>query len=428
LTGTYNASGFTQTFGATEVAQVNPNTGVYLQTEWRARDGLTLNAGLRYDLQRLETISTDRDNFAPRLGMAWSANPDVVIRANAGRFYDRLPLRAVANALLSAGNTTDLAGLRQTNVSLSPGQAGAPVFPAILDAAIPPTTLVNFTTMDRNIESAYSDKVGIEIERNVGSRTSIAVGYDRLRGQKLVMQINQNVPTCAASGTNNGCRPIAGYANNNQYRSAGSSNYDGLHVSIVERHPRWGMHRVSYTYSTSMNNVGEAFFNGPIDPFDLSKDWARSDDDQRHRLVITGSVSTPTSAASWPARLGAGLQFSWMVQYYSALPFNITTGANTIQGTAARPVVDGAFITRNAGVGDNFKTTSMRVSRTFAAGRKAKVEGLVEAFNLFNVRNDLNRVTVFGTGAYPSNPAANFGTVTVVGEPRSIQIGVRVRY
>ncbi len=34
-----------------------------------------------------------------------------------------------------------------------------------------------------------------------------------------------------------------------------------------------------------MNNVGEAFFNAPIDPFDLSKDWGRSDNDQRHRLV-----------------------------------------------------------------------------------------------------------------------------------------------
>ena len=37
-----------------------------------------------------------------------------------------------------------------------------------------------------------------------------------------------------------------------------------------------------------MNNVGEAFFSSPIDPFDLSKDWGRSDDDQRHRLVVNG--------------------------------------------------------------------------------------------------------------------------------------------
>ena len=38
-----------------------------------------------------------------------------------------------------------------------------------------------------------------------------------------------------------------------------------------------------------MNNVGEAFFSSPIDPTDLSKDWGRSDNDQRHRLVANGN-------------------------------------------------------------------------------------------------------------------------------------------
>ena len=41
-------------------------------------------------------------------------------------------LRALANALLSAGNTSDVANLRQTSIALSPAQSGAPVFPAIL--------------------------------------------------------------------------------------------------------------------------------------------------------------------------------------------------------------------------------------------------------------------------------------------------------
>ena len=45
-----------------------------------------------------------------------------------------------------------------------------------------------------------------------------------------------------------------------------------------------------------------------------------------------------------------------MLQAYSALPFNITSGVTTIQGTAGRPIVDGAFIERNAGVGSDFFT------------------------------------------------------------------------
>ena len=115
------------------------------------------------------------------------------------------------------------------------------------------------------------------------------------------MSVNQNVPTCVASGTNNGCRPNPGYANNSQYSSVADSNYHGLHLSFVQRPARWGNYRASYTYSKSMNNVGENFFSSPIDPFDLSKDWGRSDDDQRHRLVLNGAHRWSLPVAWLPA-------------------------------------------------------------------------------------------------------------------------------
>ena len=67
LTGNY--SGFTQTFGNPVVSQENPNMGIYAQDEWRVRPGLTLNLGLRYDLQFLDTMETDTNNVSPRVGV-----------------------------------------------------------------------------------------------------------------------------------------------------------------------------------------------------------------------------------------------------------------------------------------------------------------------------------------------------------------------
>jgi len=431
LSGVYNNAGFTQTFGATRVSQTNPNLGVYAQDEWRVQPSLTLNAGLRYDLQFLETIRTDTNNISPRFGVAWTptASRRMVVRGSAGLFYDRVPLRALANALLSAGNTTELSHLQQNSVSLSPTQASAPVFPAILSAAVPSVTLANLTTMDPGMQNAYSRQASAEVEQQIGERTTVSAAYQYTRGVNLIASINQNVPSCVASGTNNGCRPNPAYGNNNQYSPVGSSSYHGLQLSLTRRPSMRGYYRVSYTLSKAMDDVGEFFFSAPIDPFDLSKDWARSDDDQRHRLVINAAVQSSSSPARsvWEL-LTHGFELSGVLQYYSALPFNITSGATTIQGTAARPIVNGAFIPRNAGTGPDFFSLGARVRRAFLVAGRVRVEAIAEGFNL---TNRVNVVTVngnFGSGAYPTAPSSSFGQATAVSDPRTFQFALRVAF
>jgi outer membrane receptor protein involved in Fe transport len=431
LAGTYNPSGFNQIFGNSVVAQMNPNVGFYAQDEWKIRPRLTLNAGVRYDLQFLETISTDTNNVSPRLGFAWSpiASGRTVVRGSFGLFYDRVPLRALANALLSARNTTDLNNLSQIGVTLSPTQAGAPTFPNILSAVVPLVTLVNLTTMDGAIQNAYSQQASLEIEQQIGQHGSLSVGYHHLRGLHLIISVNQNVPSCAAAGNNNGCRPNPDYANNSRYSSQADSNYDALHVSFVQRPIRWGNFRLSYTYSKSLNNVGEFFFSSPINPYDIWQDYGRSDDDQRHRLVLQGGLNSSMGQATtkWQHIIN-GFQLSGMLQYYSALPFNITTGSNTIQGTAARPTVNGAFISRNAGTGFDFLGLSARLSRTFRIKEGLSIEGMLEAFNALNHVNGVTKIGVFGAGAYPTNPLPTFGQTTSVSEPRTLQLALRLRF
>lgn len=429
--GTYNNAGFAQTFGDTVVNQGNTNLGLYVQDEWSATPRLTLNLGLRYDLQFLETIDTDTNNVSPRAGFAWTPleSRDLVVRGSAGLYFDRVPLRALANALLSANNTTDLANLRQRNIQLSPGQAGAPVFPELLVAPVPSVTLFSLTTMQRDLQSAYSRQASLEVERQVKDFGTASLGYSYLRGRNLLMSINQNVPSCVALGTNNGCRPIPDYANNGQYSSAGESTYHALLVSFARRPGRWGYYRGSYTLSKAENNVGEFFFSGPIDPFDLSKDWSRADNDRRHTFVFSAGLNSPqTPAVTLWQHLTHGFQVSTLLQAYSAAPFNVTSGVTTIQGTTGRPIVDGQFISRNSGVGDGFFSMSLRVNRTFRLTGTVAVEALAEVFNLTNAVNEVARNGNFGGGAYPSAPAATFNQVTAVGDPRTWQLALRLRF
>jgi hypothetical protein len=100
----------------------------------------------------------------------------------------------------------------------------------------------------------------------------------------------------------------------------------------------------------------------------------------------------------------------------------------TIQGTPGRPIVDGEFISRNAGTGSDFLSTSARISRTFRVSGRAEIEALAEVFNLTNHTNVVTRNANFGPGAYPTNPLPTFGQVTAVGEARTWQFAARVRF
>ena len=270
--------------------------------------------------------------------------------------------------------------------------------------------------MNPHMQNAYSEQGSLEVEHQVGTRATVSAGYQHLRGLHLIASVNQNVPACVASGANNGCRPNPAFANNSQYSSLADSHYDGLHVSFVQRPTRWGSYRVSYTWSKSLDNVGEFFFSSPIDNANIWRDYGRTDDDQRHRVVFDGAVHSH------------GFQMSGMMQYYSALPMNITTGATTIQGTAARPLVNGDFIGRNVGTGNDFFSVSSRISRTFALGERWRMEVMAESFNALNHRNNLTKNGTFGTGAYPLLPLPTFGQVTAVNDPRSVQLALRLKF
>src|SRR5262245_1997650 len=410
---------FQQAFGEPSQFQSNPNFGVFALDEWRLRPSLTINAGLRYDVQWLpDPIGTDANNVAPRVGLAWApGDRKTVIRAGYGVYYERVPLRATSNALQRDGSKYRVAQFQF-------GQAGAPVFPNVA-ASFPAGFLPSVTTIDPEIENAYTQQASLQVERELTASASLSVGYLRTRGLHLILSRNVNVPRFPLSaGAPNQGRPDPNFANISRYESSGDSYYDGLTVSLNRRFRRWVGARLSYTFSKAIDNTGNAFFFTPQDNFNLRDERGRSDNDQRHVLAVSGVLAAPEKSGGglW-RRVVAGFQLSSIFRYGSALPFNIVTGADRNNDTNVndRPVGVG----RNTGEGFDFAALDLRLSRSIRFTERMGLEVIAEGFNMFNRANFQLPNATFGTGATP-NP--NFGRPTAAADPRQIQFGLRLSF
>ena len=410
---------FQQAFGATSQFQSNPNVGLFVQDEWKPTSRLTINAGLRYDAQFLpHPITTDGNNFAPRLGIAYApGNRQTVFRASVGIYYDRLPLRATSNALQRDGQKYKVA-------VLAFGQPGAPAFPQTL-TAFPADLLVSITAIDPRIESSYNQQASLQIERQLSPLTSLSIGYLHTRGLHLILSRNINVPRLPASaGVPNLGRPDPRFANVSRFESSGDSSYDGMTVSLNRRFQKWFGMRVSYTLSKALDNAGNAFFFTPQDNFNLRDDRGLSDSDQRHRLALSGTFEVPQETHKGSrSSIVRGFQLSYILSYGSRLPFNIVTGGDRNLDTNVndRPV----GVARNSGKGFNFASLDLRLSRRFHLNERVQLETLVEGFNVLNRANLQLPNNTFGTGAIA---LPSFGQATAAADPRQIQFGLRFSF
>jgi hypothetical protein len=410
---------FQQAFGEINQHQDNPNVSLFVQDEWRVADAVTVSAGLRYDMQGIEDpVETDWNNVSPRVGFAWApGDRRTVVRGSFGHFFDRIPLRAVSNALQRDGSKYRVA-------VLAFGQAGAPVFPQVL-SAFPTGVLPAITTIDADIENAESWQGSVQLERDLGHGIQVTAAYQGLRGSKIIMSRNVNVPTLTAAqataqGIANLGRPNPNFGNISRYGSLGESQFDGMTVSARAPLANWGNARASYTFGRSFDDAGNAFFSSPQDNSNIHDDWGPSDNDQRHRLVLSGAIDPPETL-SW--RVLRGLQIAWTFTYGSPQPFNVVTGGDRNNDTNVndRPVGVG----RNSGVGFDYTSLDLRAGYRFRLGGHLIAEAAVDAFNVLNRTNLLFPNNTFGTGA---TPLATFGRATAAADPRQIQFGVRVKF
>ena len=166
----------------------------------------------------------------------------------------------------------------------------------------------------------------------------------------------------------------------------------------------------SYVWGNGKAYGGGGLSNAatPSDNYNLQSDWGPIDNDVRHR--ITGNV-----LYSMPF----GFQLGGFVQFNSAPPYNIATGLddNRDAVTNDRPVGVGY----NAGRGDRFFNTDIRVSKKFAFSENTHAEVMWEMFNMFNTVN-------FFSNYIGNQRSLTFGKPTGALDPFQGQLGVRFTF
>jgi hypothetical protein len=172
-----------------------------------------------------------------------------------------------------------------------------------------------------------------------------------------------------------------------------------------------------------LDTAGNYFFSSPQDSSNLRDERGLSDNDQRHRLTLSGTLEAPRSSAPGLLRALAGFQLGYILTYASATPFNVLTGndRNADTNFNDRP----AGLGRNTGRGFSFASLDLRLGRHFRLTERVELETMVEGFNVLNRANYQAPNNVYGTGR---TPLPSFGLPTAAADPRQIQLGLRFTF
>jgi hypothetical protein len=419
----------------------------YWQDSWRIWPNFTLNYGLRYEIDaQYGPLSTDKDNFAPRVSFAWDPfkNHKTAIRGGYGIFYSPV-YGQIADVVQTLGLVNGFRQIAQVFVPLTgapgnPSLTSAGIFQTLFAqgkvqcttpapgnaACITPADLTQFgiaithagpvpplTVLfsgQPGYRNPYSQQAEFGIEREVGMGLSVSLSYIYVHtiGLPVAIDINnfkirslplaqQLVPAGPAGipirqwGANNpncaGANIVNCFVNplllqNNQYSSLGSALYHGGILEIKKRLSEHFTFLGSYTYSKALDDVTD--FNSDFGPFDQTNlAGERSLSAFDQRHKVVVAAVVESPGKN---RILSGFQLAPIVRYNSAHPFNLLAGTNINNdrhSTNDRPPGAG----RNTGIGPNSVTFDMRLSRAFKLGEKASVQFAAEAFNILNRTN-----------------------------------------
>ncbi len=404
----------------------------FIEDSWRVRPGLTISAGLRYDLQALRgdlegeaaptdlpaeefwarfvagdlagrnwmAYPNDKNNLGPRIGFAWDPqnNGRMVVRGGYGIFFDQIWTNDTGNVVQNYPNVFTRQLANDARVTGVPNTFFPNAAPSSLLSATGSTSV---QVPNPYAESPSTQQSSIGFQRQIGGQTSVSADYIHVLGLHFRRAYNAN------ARRPNGTFPLLSSGTVITVGDYGNRiKSDQLQLKVERRMANNFSFRTSYTYMKVFQ-----FLETAVDKANRDADWGPAPNDTRHRLVVSGVY-----------RLPFDIQLGTIITAMSAPPYNIITGLDTNgdRDINERPIENGTMIPPFSARGDSYFTMDLRTSRSFRLPGERRIEVLWEMFNLTNTRN---------YGGYDGNMRSSFfGQPRFALPPFQGQLGVRLDF
>jgi hypothetical protein len=452
----------TAPFGYTTMSQITGNlsfnmatnvASFFVQDDWQIAPSVKVLYGLRYDLYRYpagiadaplaqtHAFNTDKNNFGPRIGVAWSIDPKTVLRASTGIMYDQPILGGYEQALQLSGSP------RSPVYSFSGSSTGAPAFPggAVSAGTLP---IQSPWAVSSDFEVAHTWQINAQLERSLSRDLTANLSVMYAKGSQLPVVTNIN-PINPIGALSDG-RPIysttASAATRldprfnliQEVESIGESTFKSMTVGATKRLSHGLSLNAQYSLGKGLDNtplltqLTVQSETGRSDPSNIDRDLGPNPLDIRHSF--NGNIvylSENHSSNAVVRQLLSGNQIGVLLQINSGLPVNIPASRD-LNGdgiTSDRPL----FIARNSLYLAPRKNVDLRYTRFVPIRGSVRAEIVAELKNVFNTEQLANITTNTVVDAL-GNPASAIPTdpyqfVNPSGyEQRKFQLGFKVRF